>query len=135
MDGRMRWASLAFLGLVASASGCGSAVDPVSSARGELGRVLVELREPTDPVRGMVPVEVRILDAKSGEPADGLAVTVVAIMPAHAHGSSSAAPLSGEGGGSYASPGVPMTMAGHWELHLTVEGPIEDRATLPFDVR
>jgi hypothetical protein len=132
----MRSAQLVLLAVALSSAvlGCGSAAEPTAGTKGELGHALVELRAPVDPVRGSVPVELRVLDA-SGRPVDGLDVTLDAIMPAHGHGASTMPALASQGDGVYAGSGLRLTMAGRWELHVTIAGALEDRATLPVDVR
>lgn len=127
----MRYAPL----LVLLFAACGSPVDPGAGAQGERGRALVELRQPNNPVRGVLPVELRVVEAATGRPVDGLDVGLEAVMPAHAHGASSMPHLTGRGDGTYVGEGLGLSMAGRWELHVTLTGAIEDRATLPLDVR
>lgn len=133
----MRLVPIALFAAIASGSavlGCGSAAEPSAATKGEQGHVLVELRAPVDPVRGSVPVELRLLDP-SGRPVDGLDVTLDALMPAHGHGASTMPALAGKGDGVYTGSGLGLTMAGRWELHVTIAGALEDRATLSVDVR
>jgi hypothetical protein len=109
---------------------------PLLVVKGEQGSVVAEVRtSPSQPpARGLTTVELRVLDASSSQPVDGLTVTVVPWMPSHAHGASVEPSVTALGSGRYRVSDVALFMPGRWELRTTVAGPKTDTLTPAFDV-
>jgi hypothetical protein len=87
------------------------------------------------PTRGLSTVSLEITDAQSGEPKDGLELTVVPWMPAMGHGTSVKPAIDAVGGGQYVVSRVNMYMGGAWDLRIAISGAETDRATLHFTIR
>jgi hypothetical protein len=100
-------------------------------------KVAVELRTAPEqpPSRGVASMQLRVSD-RAAAPVDGLALDVVAWMPAHGHGSNVKPKITAEGEGTYRLDDVVFTMPGAWELIVDVHGnALEDHATLRLEVR
>ena len=113
-----------------------SAQAPYASTATSGAAVEVSTAPAQPPVRGKVQLAVRIRDA-AGAPRDGLDVSVVAFMPRHGHGSAGTPVVTPEGDGRYRVDDCALTMAGVWQLRMTMIGPdgSEDHATTTIDVQ
>lgn len=65
---------------------------------------------------------------------DGLAVSVVPWMAAHAHGTSVVPIVTPRGDGRYLVTEVALFMPGAWQLRTSFEGKITDRVAPTVDV-
>jgi hypothetical protein len=141
-----QWALTALLMLGACAGDAGGMAQPVGDAGpfgtvvSESGALSIEARTGPDqpPTRGLSTVDLDIVDAQSGEPKDGLELTVVPWMPAMGHGTSVKPALEAVGGGHYLISNVNMYMGGAWDLRIAISGAdaeAADRATLHFKIR
>lgn len=113
---------LAVCGLLVAA-GCGDADDNDRSAsgafEGEQG-LLVEAELSPDPPRvGEVEMEMEL--SVDGETLEGADVEVEPWMPAHDHGSNTEAVAHEPHGGHYVVEDLTFSMAGVWELRVTVD--------------
>jgi hypothetical protein len=113
---------------------------PFGTIVNESGALSIEARTGPDqpPTRGLSTVELDIIDAHSGEPRDGLELTVVPWMPAMGHGTSVKPALEAVGGGHYVISNVNMYMGGAWDLRIAIsaaDAEAADRATLHFKIR
>lgn len=88
------------------------------------------------PVRGKVQLEAHVRDA-AGRPLDGLSIDVVAWMPSHGHGANGTPVITPLGDGRYQIEGCALTMAGAWQIRMTMRGAdgSEDHATTTIDVQ
>lgn len=102
------------------------------------GGLRVELRTAPEqpPVRGEARAELRVADAE-GRPRDGLSIEVTPWMPAHGHGSPKTPVVTALGDGAYRVDAIELTMAGTWELRISLGGAegASDRATARLEVR
>ena len=141
-----RLALVGLLSLGACASDDSAAARPVGDAGpfgtivSESGALSIEARTGPDqpPTRGLTTVDLDIVDAQSGEPKDGLELTVVPWMPAMGHGTSVKPALEAVGGGHYLVSNVNMYMGGAWDLRIAIsaaDAEAADRATLHFKIR
>jgi hypothetical protein len=139
-------AVLGLMGLSACASDDGAAARPVGDAGpfgtivSESGALSIEARTGPDqpPTRGLSTVDLEIVDAQSGEPQDGLELSVVPWMPAMGHGTSVKPALEAVGGGHYVVSNVNLYMGGAWDLRIAIsaaDAEAADRATLHFKIR
>lgn len=121
---------------VAADDASGSPQDPYASVATSGAAIEVRTAPAHPPVRGKVQLSVRIRDA-AGAPRDGLDVSVVAFMPSHGHGSAGTPVVTPEGDGMYRVDGCALTMAGVWQLRMTMISPdgTEDHATTTIDVQ
>jgi len=55
------------------------------------------------------------------EPSTGLSVGLVAYMPAHGHGTNDVTVVETDEAGTYLAEGLDITMAGDWELTVSVD--------------
>jgi hypothetical protein len=76
---------------------------------------------PQPPMKGVIDVVLRVSDAASGMPVDGLALAVVPWMPAHGHGTSVPTAVAAEGDGYYLVKPVDLYMSGRWELRTAID--------------
>jgi hypothetical protein len=102
----------------------------------DAGALRVELRTAPEqpPSRGGNTFQLRVVDASTGLPQDGLLIEAVPWMAAHAHGAALLPAVMAEGDGVYVVRDVELFMPGLWELRLTFSGARTDRATSSFDV-
>lgn len=126
----------------AGSAGAGSSsvtVDagPLPAVMSDSGHLRFEVRTGPDqpPTRGVSTVSLQITDASTGEPADGLALTVVPWMPAMGHGTSVKPAIDAMGDGAYEVSRVNMYMGGKWDLRIAISGAATDSATLHFSIR
>lgn len=140
------WALAGLLSLGACASDDSAAARSVGDAGpfgtivSESGALSIEARTGPDqpPTRGLTTIDLDIVDAQSGEPKDGLELTVVPWMPAMGHGTSVKPALEAVGGGHYVVSNVNMYMGGAWDLRIAIsaaDAGAADRATLHFKIR
>jgi len=98
--------------------------DPYMTVKSADG-LQVELRtSPQPPEVGNVDVELTVTDA-SGNPRDGLSVSVKPWMPAMNHGTSGTT-ITPEGGGKYLVTDVYLYMSGVWQLQIAFAGAAGD---------
>lgn len=101
-------------------------------------RLDLELRTaPTQPpVRGEIAAAIRIRRRSDGAPVDGIMLDVTPWMVAHGHGASGERLVTPLGGGEYRVDGLRLSMAGQWELRLSLEAEgVSSRATSTIAVR
>jgi YtkA-like len=102
---------------------------PLLAVDSTAGQLHVELRASPDPfVRGQNVGEVTVTN-ESGQPVDGLTLTVVPWMPAHGHGTSVQPAITDTGDGVFVANPLYLFMAGQWELRMTFTGVVNDSAT------
>ena len=114
----------------------GTALTPYSATASSGASIEVRTAPAQPPVRGKVQLEVQVHDA-AGIPRDGLTIDVVAWMPSHGHGAAGTPVVTPLGGGSYRVEGCALTMAGSWQIRMTMIGTdgSEDHATTTIDVQ
>lgn len=99
--------------------------EPYMTATTDSGTLHVEVRtSPQPPAVGNDDVELTVTDA-SGNPRDGLAVSVKPWMPAMNHGTSETT-ITPEGGGKYLVTNVYLYMSGVWQLQIGFSGAVSD---------
>jgi hypothetical protein len=102
---------------------------------GQAGALTVEMRtSPQPPQRGLVFVELTVINAVDRSLVDGLALEVKPFMPAHNHGSSVQVNVTPEGRGKYLLTNVDLFMPGTWQLQTNFTGPVTDYAAPEFYV-
>lgn len=106
-----------------------------ATVSGEEGAVSIALRTAPfqPPRRGLTTVEYRISGADGG-PLDDVALEVVPWMPAMGHGASTKPVVEALGEGRYLVSKVSFFMPGAWELRSTIDGSVEDRANIAFQI-
>jgi hypothetical protein len=121
--------ALALGGVVAACSSAStpSGPDPLPlTVTGEAGELRVQVSAPGGaPVVGNDSVELSVVRASDGAPADGLTVSVVPWMPSMDHGTSGAT-VTGQGGGRYLVSDLYLFMPGTWVLKIAFSGPATD---------
>jgi len=137
---------LAAICIAASFTGCsGSEAD--SSATGfpehalttlesDDGTLLFDVRtSPSQPPsRGSNNVQLRVRDAATGAPKEGLSISAVPWMPAMGHGSSVQPSVTSLSDGVYEISNVYLFMPGRWEIRAEVTGDTSHHAVMTFDV-
>lgn len=95
------------------------------------GSFTIKVRmEPSRPVIGDNAVMLTVLD-RTNNPVEGAVVEVVPWMTAHSHGSSRKTVVKERGKGVYFVEDVTFTMAGDWDLLITIrKDQTEDRAII-----
>jgi len=128
----MKAGVLIFLTLLAAFRGVGMA--EVVEGRSEEGRFVIKVHtEPAHPIVGANVVIVTILDGRSGIPLEGVIIEATPWMTIHSHGSSKKTRIKEKGKGLYHVEDVFFTMAGDWDLLLTLrKDAIEDKAIVTF---
>jgi hypothetical protein len=97
----------------------------------DAGKCRIEVRtSPSQPpTRGTFDIQLTVVDATTGKPMDGLAVTAVPWMPAMGHGTSVTPTVTPAGEGHYVLSNVSMFMPGTWQLRTTITGEANDSVT------
>lgn len=109
----------------------GPASDTVASTTGALS---IGIRwSPDVPVKGSDAAELTFLDA-SGNPVDGLTVTIVPWMPAHGHGTSIQPIMMTESPGVQIATPLYLFMSGEWQLRMMITGAIDDSAVATVEI-
>jgi hypothetical protein len=116
--------------------GCSSAGPPETTGFGTTplvttpsthGTLSVAVRtSPQPPTVGTDESELTITSATTGDPVDGLSLSVVPYMPAMGHGTSVVPSVTPLGNGKYLVSNLELFMAGEWELRTSVTGPVTD---------
>jgi len=117
----------------------GFTASPLVTATSAGGSLSVDVRtSPQPPIEGLQEAQVVVTDTASGQPVDGLSLTVVPWMPAMGHGTSLVPTVTAKGNGVYEIDQLSLFMAGEWELRLTFDGAppsnTGDTANPAFDV-
>lgn len=109
--------------------------EPLATVTTEPGGLSIEVRTAPEqpPTRGLVDIELVVTSA-DGEPMDGLDLAVQPWMPQMGHGASTKPMIEAKGGGHYVVSDVALFMPGSWELRTSIAGPMNDRATLNFQI-
>lgn len=108
---------------------------PLYTLTTDQGDLTIEVRTAPKqpPSRGQIDVELTIAGT-DGAPRDDLSLSALPWMPAMGHGSSIKPKIVAKGGGRYEVLHVAMFMAGEWELRTQIAGPVEDSATIDFQI-
>lgn len=94
----------------------------------------IELRSvPDPPVRGQNVGQLVVTDG-TGQPVDGLTISVVPWMPSHGHGTSVNPLTTDDGGGVYVLNPLYLFMAGEWQLQMSFQGTVNDTATATVEI-
>lgn len=136
---------LLLLPLLGVATGCGSEDAPeegfaeqpltvVTSDAGKL-RLAVWTSPGQPPDRGVLKLQLKVTDASSDAPVDGLYYDIVPDMPSMGHGTPTVPKTEAQGGGLYIVSDVNLFMAGRWQLRITITGSVSDVAIVQIDVR
>jgi len=128
--------------LLLAATGCSAAADPRENAAFPLERVtesgeldvVMRAESGTEPVRGTNTLHLEVTRVSTGDPVDGLALSIVPFMPSMGHGSPSEPRVESEGAGSYRVDDVVLPMPGLWELRTTITAPSTDYVLFKVDV-
>lgn len=102
----------------------------------DAGGLHIELRSaPEPPVRGQNVGQITVTDA-SGQPVDGLTLSLVPWMPSHGHGTSVPVGItSSDQVGVFIANPLYLFMAGQWELRMAFAGEVvHDTATAIVDI-
>jgi hypothetical protein len=110
--------------------------DPMLTATSDAGRYLVEVRTAPNqpPERGVVAIDLRVLDATSQEPVEGLHVESTPWMPAMGHGTSVQPSVTPKADGRYVLTHVDLFMPGAWEIRTTLSGETVDHVAPSFQI-
>jgi hypothetical protein len=105
--------------------------EPLATGTSDGGlRLEIRTAPSQPPPRGTCTIELALL----GSPTDGIDVSVVPWMDAMGHGTSVKPTVTAVGGGKYVITNVSLFMPGTWSLRFAFSGPVNDKATLTFDV-
>ncbi len=129
--------ALAPFGCGGGSSDAGGGFDgpPSATVTSDQGSFRIEVRtSPSPPLRGTNEVELHVVRAADGTPANGLGLTVVPWMPVMGHGASVTPTITPHDDGRYVVGNVSTFMPGRWELRTTIPGSPEDHAAPPIDV-
>jgi YtkA-like len=103
---------------------------------GSQGKLTFKLMSstPAPPARGNNDWSIAIVDAVSGAPVAGAAMTVVPFMPDHNHGTSIKPTITDQGAGMYDVDPVNLWMPGLWQVTVTAtpSGGTLDKAVFSF---
>jgi hypothetical protein len=123
-------------GSAASSGGSGPALDgavsnfpaaPLSTFQTADKRWNIELRTlPQPPHLGPGEAELRVADAATGQPVEGLRIAVVPYAPEMKHGSPVTPKVRETGGGVYHVTNLSPSMPGEWQLKLTLKASLPD---------
>jgi hypothetical protein len=107
---------------------------PAQTVTTESGQLTIDVRwSPAVPVVGIDAAELTVRDT-AGNLVDGLTVSAVPWMPAHAHGTSvNPVTTSTEAGVHIATP-VYLFMSGSWQLRMTIAGATDDSAIATVEI-
>lgn len=128
--------------LLLHVTGCAAPADSQASAAfpleavtdsGEL-EVLLHGESGAQLVRGANTLHLEVTSTATGDPVDGLSLSMVPFMPSMGHGSPSEPRVESEGAGSYRAGDVVLTMPGLWELRTTITAPSADYVLFKVDV-
>lgn len=134
------WSCVALLAIGAGCSSgtgpsAGFPASPLGTTMTDSGMLRVELwTSPQPPSRGGIDAQLRITDAKTGAPEDGLALKILPWMPVMNHGSIEPT-ITPQGEGKYLVTDVDLFMAGLWELRTTISGPRSDHVAPRFEIQ
>ena len=84
--------------------------------------------------RGVNALKLMVASTDGGTPITGLTLGMTAWMPAMGHGSAVTPTVETIDGGFVVSE-ISMAMAGSWECRCAFSGPMDDSATLTFDIQ
>ena len=144
-DQAARDGGVALLLVVALAAACGGAPPlpdvpdsfppaALMTLASDSGGLHIELRSAPEPlVRGQNVGQLTVVDG-SGQPIDGLGVSILPWMPSHGHGTSAPVGITDAGGGVFIANPLYLFMAGEWELRMTFEGSLSDTATAIVEI-
>ena len=119
----------------APAETTGFVAAPLTSTMGDLGLLAIAVRtSPQPPTQGLIEVQLTVTNAASGEPVDGLSVSMTPFMPSMGHGSSVIPTVKASGKGKYLLSNVVLQMAGEWELRTSLSGATTDSCVPVVDV-
>ena len=106
----------------------------VVERQSEEGHFFIKVQtEPPHPVVGNNVVTLTIVDGRSKNPVEGVRVEAMPWMTIHGHGSSKKTRIKEKGKGIYVVEDVFFTMAGDWDLLITLrKDKIEDKAIVTF---
>jgi hypothetical protein len=94
----------------------------------------IEVRSVPDPlVRGQNVGQLTVTDS-TGQPIDGLTISVRPWMPSHGHGTSVDPLTTADGSGVYVLNPLYLFMAGEWELQMSFQGAVNDTATATVEI-
>jgi len=123
-----------FILLIVLAAFSKTSVAEIVETRSEEGKFLIKAQtEPDHPIVGNNVVTLTLLDVRSRNPVEGVRIEAVPWMTIHGHGSSKKAWVTEKGKGVYVVEDVFFTMAGDWDLLITLrKDKIEDKAIVTF---
>lgn len=138
----MKWDRFGFLAvsvLGALVAGCGetdSVVDAYRESDGDLRLVHFVVDADSPLVQGTNDLRISLHEVASDAPITGANPTIMAMMPAMAHGNSESPAIKELGEGAYLAPGLSLPMAGRWEIHLgAMLADKHDSVKFTYDVR
>ena len=98
-------------------------------------RVDVRTAPGQPPTRGVIEMQLSIMDATSGAPQTGLALQGVPWMPAMGHGTSVTPTVVETAPGIYDLQNLVLFMPGTWQIRTNWDGPAADNVTPTLEVR
>ncbi len=106
----------------------------IIETQSEEGNFLIKAQtEPDHTIVGNTIVTLTVVDVRSRNPVEGVRIEAVPWMTIHGHGSSKKTRVKEKGKGIYAVEDVFFTMAGDWDLLITLrKDAIEDKAIVTF---
>jgi hypothetical protein len=109
---------------------------PLTTVTGDSSKLRVEMRSaPDQPLTaGLGSIELRVTDAETGAPVEGLDVTLTPWMPAMGHGTSVVPQLVSADKGRYVFDNVSLFMPGEWQLRTHFAGAVADSVEPVFSV-
>ncbi len=81
------------------------------------------------PTTGLDGVEVVLTDPKTGDPVDGMQITLVPWMPLMGHGADLTPKLEAKGKGHYVFTNVNLFMPGEWQLRFAFSGKVSGKVS------
>lgn len=107
---------------------------PAQTLSSTTGQLTIDIRwSPNVPLRGSNAAELRFLDA-SGNPVDGLDLSIVPWMPAHAHGTAVQPVITSSAPGVQIATPLYLFMSGEWQLRMTITGAMDDTAIATVEI-
>lgn len=108
---------------------------PLETVASASGQLRVEVHVPAgEPARGTNAALFVMSDVATGARVDGLALSVVPWMPAHAHGASVSPTVAPTGPGEYTVRNIDFFMPGSWQLRVAISGARTDSVTADLEV-
>lgn len=117
-------------------AGAAAPMVSVSSTASTSGRLRVELFASALPLRkGLQQFRVKVTEAETGKPAQGLQLAIQPWMPSMGHGIEDKPRVTPGAPGEFEVSALDLFMPGAWELRLEFSGAVSDRAVVALQLK